>query len=128
MNKICFFFLCFLLHVTLYSQETRSNPYGEKYKDPQFNGLKIVNIIDKIGFKPFNRTNDMTKFKTAILQLSDKAYAQLNIDTWYYCSLKHEEYYQIYNLNFKPITRDIYDENCKAIIALMLIDGVVTAK
>lgn len=110
---------------SLYAQEMKTNPYGDKYDDKDFNGIKVVQVIDAAGFKPIKVTTDIKQFKSALLQLSERAYTQMNIDTWYLCSYKHEEYFQIYNLNYKSINRNFYDDNCKALIALMLIDGTI---
>lgn len=110
---------------SLCAQETKPNPYGNKYDDNDFNGLKVVQVIDASGFKPIKITTDIKQFKSVILQLSERAYTQMNIDTWYLCSYKHEEYFQIYNLNYKTVTKSYYDDNCKALIALMLIDGTI---
>ena len=110
---------------SIYAQETKPNPYGNKYDDKDFSGLKVVQVIDAAGFKPIKVTTDIKQFKSALLQLSERAYTQLNIDTWYLCSYKHEEYFQIYNMNYKAVTRNFYDDNCKDLIALMLIDGTI---
>ena len=124
--KIIQFALLFLFCFgSLCAQETKSNPYDDKYDDKDFNGVKVVQVIDVAGFKPIKVTRDIKQFKSALLQLSERAYTQLNIDTWSLCSYKHEEYFQIYNMYYKTVTRSFYDENCKALIALMLIDGTI---
>lgn len=125
MKKITFFILFFLFSFQLLSQPYKSNPYGDKYDDKNFNGLKVVQVIDISGFIPLKLTKDVRQFKSVLLQLSDRAYTQLNIDTWSLCSFKHEQYFQIYNMYYKPVTKSFYDENCKALIALMLMDGTI---
>jgi len=108
----------------LNAQETKSNPYEDKYDDKEFNGLKVTKVIEASGFKAVNYA-DLRQFKSMILQLSQRAYTQLNIDTWYLCSYKHEEYFLIYNMYYKSVTHSFYDENCKALITLMILDGTV---
>lgn len=125
MKTIKLFTVLLLCFGSVYAQETKPNPYGNKYDDKDFNALKIVSVIDAAGFKPIKVTTDLKQFKSALLQLSERAYTQINIDTWYLCSYKHEEYFQIYNMYYKTVTRTFYDENCKALIALMLIDGTI---
>lgn len=107
------------------SQELKPNPYGKKYDDIEFNALKVVQVMDACGFKPINITTDYKKFKSLILQLSERAYTQFNIDTWYLCSYKHEENFQIYNMYYKQVSRGFYDENCKGLITLMIVDGTI---
>lgn len=106
------------------SQEVKPNPYGQKYRDNVFNALKVVQVLDICGFKSLSIT-DSKQFKATILQLSDRAYNQINIDTWWLCSYKHEENFQIYNMYYKNVSKSYYDENCKALIALMLLDGTI---
>lgn len=124
MKRVALFIILFGGVLQLNAQSTKPNPYGDKYDDKDFNGLKVVQTIDIIGFKPI-RVKDIKQFKSVLLQLSDKAYTQLNIDTWYLCSYKHEEYFQIYNMYYKAITKNLYDDNCKALITLMLVDGTI---
>ncbi len=125
MKCLQLFLLLLLSFGSLCAQENKPNPYGNKYDDKDFNGVKVVQIIDAAGFKPIKVTTDMKQFKSALLQLSERAYTQINIDTWYLCSYKHEEYFQIYNMYYKTVTRSFYDDNCKALIALMLLDGTI---
>jgi len=124
MKKNIFFILFLFLSFHLIAQTYQSNPYGDKYDDKNFNGLKVVQVIDVSGFIP-KRTNDLRQFKSILLQLSDRAYTQLNIDTWSLCSFKHEQYFQIYNMYYKPVSKSFYDENCKALIALMILDDTI---
>jgi|GEM_PF-2881918 len=110
---------------SLSAQELKSNPYGNKYDDKDFNGLKVMQVIDAASFKPIKLTTDIKQFKSILLQLSERAFTQLNVDTWYLCSYKHEEYFQIYSMYYQTVTRSFYDDNCKALIALMLVDGTI---
>ena len=125
MKKVIFFIILLISLLQLKAQDTKPNPYGDKYDDKEFNALKVVQVIDACDFKPIMITTDIKQFKSLVLQLSDKAYIQYNISTWYLCSYKHEENFQIYNLYYKPVSKPFYDENCKALITLMLIDGTV---
>jgi hypothetical protein len=106
-----------------YAKSQNSN-FDSKYDDPNFNALKVVKVIDECGFKPARSTSDMRQFKSVILSLSERAYQQINIDTWAICNKKREENYLMYNMYYKPVTRNYFDENCKALITLMIIEGV----
>jgi hypothetical protein len=125
MKKLQLLLLLLFGFASMYAQETKTNPYGSKYDDKNFNGLKVVQVIDASGFKPIKITTDLKEFKSILLQLSERAYTQINIDTWYLCSYKHEEKFQIYNMYYKTVARNFYDDNCKALIALMLVDGTI---
>jgi hypothetical protein len=82
-------------------------------------------VIDESGFKPIKITQNTITFRSLVLQLDNQTIQQLNIDTWWLCSEKHEEYFQIYNMYYKPVTKAYYGANCKELIALMEIDGTV---
>ena len=125
MRGIKLFISMLLISNSLYSQSPGNNPFGDKYDDPSFEGSKIVQVIDAASFKPIKLTTDVRYFKSILLQLSQRAYTQINIDTWYLCSYKHQDYFSIYNMYYKPVSLNFYAENCKALIALMLIDGTI---
>jgi len=121
----------FILTIALFISSIgfgQSNPYGDKYDDPNFEAIKVVKVIESSGFKPSKLTSNLQEFKAIILQLSNRAYTQLNIDTWYKCSYEHEKVFNLYNLFYKPVTKSFFDENCKALCALMLIDGTLKSK
>lgn len=124
MKKYLLLFILMIIAFQLQAQEARSNPYGQKYRDNSFNAMKVVEVLDNCGFKSLS-ISDSKNFKASILQLSDRAYNQINIDTWWLCSFKHEENFQIYNMYYKKVTESYYNENCKALIALMLLDGTI---
>lgn len=121
MKYFCFLFIS-LISINLSAQD---NPYGSRYDDVDFNAMKIIRVIESSSFQPINVTTDLKQFKSALLQMPERAFKQLNIDTWYLCSYSHDENYQIYNMYYKPVTRAYYDQNCKALIALMLLDRTI---
>ena len=125
MKKNIPLFILLIISFQLLAQELKPNPFGEKYNDPNFEAMKVIKVIEPSGFKPRKMTTDMNEFKSIILQLSSRAYTQLNIDSWYLCSFKHEEYFEIYNVYYKYVPKYYYDENCKALITLMLLDGTI---
>ncbi len=120
-----YLFLITLLFFANSMTFAQSNPYGNKYDDPSFEAMKIIKVIDPSAFNPTKLTTNMKEFKSVILQLSNRAYTQINIDTWYKCSYEHEKIFNLYNLYYKTISKTFFDDNCKALIALMLIDGTL---
>ena len=121
MKKVFFLTIAFVLFFAskMYSQD--------KYDDPDFDALKIVKVIDPSGFKPFT-TSDTDKFKAVILGLSSRAFVQLNIDTWAKCTNEQERIFLLYNSLYKKVTRSYFNENCKALCALMLLDGTLKSR
>jgi hypothetical protein len=114
-----------LLTFILFSQSDENKGWSKKYYEKNLSSTLVIKIMDECGFVPAKQTKDVRDFKSTILQLSDKAFDQINIDTWYLCSNKHEENFQIFNMYYKKVTKEYYDTNCKALIALMLLDGTV---
>lgn len=121
-------FIVFLGLANLAYGQSYNNAFGSKYDDPEFSGIKVLNVLESSGFKPVKSTTDMRQFKSVILTLSERAYVQINIDTWALCSNKHEEYFLLYNMYYKPVSKDYYDTNCKGLIALMLLDGLIKSR
>ncbi len=107
------------------AQVYRGHPYGNKYYDPSFDAMKVIKVIEPAEFNPKKLTTNLNEFKSIILQLSNRAFTQLNIDSWYKCSYEHEKVYTLFNLYYKPVTKIFFDENCKSLITLMLIDGTL---
>ena len=91
-----------------YAKSQNSN-FDSKYDDPNFNALKVVKVIDECGFKPSRSTSDMRQFKSVILSLSDRAYQQINIDTWAICNKKREENYLMYNTHLLYLLLQCYN-------------------
>ena len=113
------------LFSVLFVYQAQGQGYSDKYHDKDLTGLKITRMIDSAGFIPKKLTTDIKQFKALILQLSDEAITQINIDTWYLCSRKHDENFEIYNTYYEPLTKGFFDQHCKALIALMLLDGTI---
>ncbi len=103
--------------------------YGQTGKDiylaENLTSSSMIEVLDKAEFEPQRINVEMREFKSAILQLQKGAIKQLNISTWYMCTRKYEEYFNIYNSYYKIITRAFYETNCKELNALMILDGVV---
>ncbi len=118
------FFSAFILlfGLNVFAQNQR---LSDKYMAYNLTSLSLTKVIDESGFKPRKITSDATTFRSLVLQLDNQTIQQLNIDTWWLCSQKHEENFQIYNMYYKPISKVYFDANCKELIALMEIDGTV---
>lgn len=84
-------------------------------------------LIDGIKFKPIkNAKNYSTRdMKAALLSFNSDDINQMNITSNYYCSVKHEEMYQLWNLYYPTINKSFWDKYCKGLIALMDMDGFI---
>lgn len=116
--------ISFLCSINFVFSQTKPDPkWADKYYEQELKGIDLVRLIDEYSFKPFLLTNDLKKFKTVLLQLSPQAYQQINIDSWYLCSTKHDDYFELWNMYYTKISKSVWDEKCKGLMALMCIDG-----
>jgi hypothetical protein len=92
-----------LLSPIAFSQTNPDPKWSAKYHNEKLTGVDLVRLIDEVNFKLSIIKVDMKTFKTAILQLSPEAYEQINIDSWYLCSTKHDDYFEIWNMYYMNI-------------------------
>jgi len=88
---LVFVFLC----VTSFSQIKPDPKWSEKYYDEEWKGTHLVTLMDSVKFKPFLIKTDTRTFKSLLLRLSPQAYRQMNIDSWYLCSTRHDEFFEL---------------------------------
>ena len=50
---------------------------------------------------------------------------QLNIDGWAICDYKNIDNFETYNYYYKKISRTIYNQYCKEINAIMILDDII---
>jgi hypothetical protein len=93
------------------------------HDDPNFTPTEIVKTMEIAGFKPVKRTKDLREFKILMLMLSRSIYTQVNIDTWYNCTYNQETIQMLYNTYYKSVSPSFFQRHCKALNALMIIDG-----
>ena len=120
--------LSLIITISTLTSIAQSNPYGDKYDDPSFDAIKIIKIIETADFSPVRVTKDAALFRSILLRLPSRAYTQLNIDSWYKCSFEHEQSFKIYNSYYKSVSQRFFDDNCKALVTFMLIDGTLKSK
>lgn len=82
--------------------------------------------MDEVGFQPIKLTTNTDNFKALILDSGPSVMQQLNIESWWLCSNKHEEYFILYNMYCKDVTKQYYAFHCKELICLMRIDGTAS--
>jgi len=106
--------------------------WSDKYLSEKIDGVILSDFADRIGFEPTTILRNGAKiskeqFKLVLLKMSYQAYQQIDIDAWYLCSAKHEEYFRLWNYYYPDISKSYYDTHCKKLIALMLFDSTAEA-
>ena len=108
-----------------YAQLTpKQEQWHNKYSDKDYTGAELSKIVDIVKFVP-NRSDAEKSpkfFKACLLSMPDQGIEQLNRDANYLCAIKHEDYYEIWNMFYTKIKKDTWDVSCKALLALMLLD------
>jgi|ERR1017187_7348367 hypothetical protein len=131
MKKIVLFFLLAAMSHIAFSQSQIDEKWSKQYYDEKYKALDLMKLIDATKFKPTSkemRGTDIKYFKAAILQLSDPAIEQMNRDARYLCSIKHDDYFEVWNMFYTKITKDYWDKNCKGLLCLMCLDNTANAK
>jgi len=134
--------LVFLLILSLTSKYCHSqnsfqdiDPKWDRYYDQNPSGIEehyqasdFISVIDKVGFIP-NRDlykGDINYFKKLLLKLDIADLNQLKMTGNYYSrTLKHDDYFNLYNLTYKQVTKAIWDQYCPFLLPLMELDQTI---
>lgn len=130
-----FFASCFsvIIFLNVSAQKTESE-YKEYYRQFDWRASDLVSAMDTlIKYTDFKfvknlKNSDMKSVKASILNLQPDAIKQINIDGWYFCSVKHEDLFNLWNLYYKKIDRKGFESYCVIMMFLMNIDGVFISK
>lgn len=103
--------------ITTYSQNEEFTTYDLKkvMETIQFKGSGRLK-----GYSPqkINQFLNMVESNSGLLK-------QLNIDGWAICDYKKIDNFETYNYYYKKISRATYNENCKEINAIMILDDII---
>lgn len=122
------FWLIFFCYssTSIKSQSKTEDDWFKKYSgEVDWEAKNYIGLIDFIGWKPVKamKQYDVKDVKATFLLLSAPQIRQMNMDGTYYCSYKHEEMYQLWNLYYPKISQEYWDKYCKGFIALLSFDG-----
>jgi hypothetical protein len=112
-----------------FAQRTEAE-YKEYYRQFNWSASDLVAALDTlIKYTDFKfvkglKNSDMKSVKATILNLQPDALKQINIDGWYYCSTKHEDLFNLWNLYYTRIDRKGFENYCVIMMFLMKIDGI----
>lgn len=95
----------------------------------EFTAIDLKNIANTIDWSPAKNFKGVSKEKMNLFFLeinNDTALIkQINIDSWGICDYNKIDNLELYNYYYKDISRSFYNNNCKEINALLLIDGII---
>lgn len=87
---------------------------------------KIAKIVDfkfENNLKGMSQKQVLTMFN--IIESDSSMLKQINIDSWSVCYNSKIDNFEIYNAYYNRISRSTFDNYCKELNALMMIDGTV---
>lgn len=137
MNKKIFFIVICLLPLSIHAQQfpnisSKWDAYYTNNPSPiekAYSASDFIKVMDYVGFVPSNRKYKAYPdfFKKALLALGAQELRQMMIDGSYYSrSMKHDDYFQLYNLTYHKISKQTWDDWCAYLIPLMSLDDVIT--
>jgi hypothetical protein len=106
----------------------KNRPSGIETK---FNSADFISVTESVNFIPVKRLNslikgDMTLFRKVLLNLDLESLEQMSITGNFYSrSKKHDDFFYLYNSNYKQISKENWDRYCPYLIPLMELDGTV---
>lgn len=129
MRVIITVFLVVLSYSTVKAQKTERE-YSDYYRQYESSASDIVDGLDNLNqagyvFVKALKGADLKKVKAAVLNLPVAAVKQMNIIGQYYCSVKHEDCFKLWNLYYKPISRESFDSYCVVLVFMMQMDKVL---
>jgi hypothetical protein len=135
--KFCIILFIVLKSSFAFSQDYKDylSPYWDSYYDNHPSGIEqnyqatdFIKIIDYVSFSPkasYLEGNVML-LKKGLLKFEFAALRQMMITGDFYSrSKKHDDYFQLYNLTYKSISKEVWDAYCPYLISLMEIDGTI---
>lgn len=130
--------LC-LLNTKMYSQSNfnidrlwdnyyNTNPSGI---ENNYSASDYINVIEKVNFIPVRKelNGSSQLLKRVLLTLGADSLRQMMITGNYYSrTIKHNDYFNLYNMTYSQINKDTWNKLCPYLIPLMDLDGTLNLK
>jgi hypothetical protein len=123
--------LVFFIFCIAYSNAQISQKWDIYYKnnpsgiENNFSASTFIEVINFVGFQSKTYKPEAS-FKKILLMLPFEGLQQMMITGDYYSrTIKHDDYFELYNLNYIKISKQNWDSYAPYLLPLMQIDGVV---
>ncbi len=138
MNKILFLLALLLCNIS-FSQVTKDiDPKWDNYykENPSrvydhYQGTDFIAVIEKVGFVPISKLfeKNVNFLKRMLLTFTQDQLELLSSEGWYYSrTFKHDDYFYLYNMTYKKLTKEVWNLYCPYLIPLMNLDGIIDLK
>jgi len=119
-----------MISMGLFSQSaTNSNKdsLNKIYVNQNWTATDYADLVDKINFrfKFQNKEDDSRTIMANFFQMDNASLWKLNKDGLTKCSTNHESLYKLWEKTYDHVTKDFWDKNCKGLIVLMILDGII---
>lgn len=121
-------YLLILILTGIFSFQTKAqkteSEYSDYYGQHELTASNFVDALDNLKqagyiFVKALKDTDIKTIKAAILNMPVAAVKQMNITGQYYCSVKHEDCFKLWNLYYKSMSRENFDSYCVPLIFIM---------
>lgn len=99
--------------------------------ESNFESSDFVDVIERVNFIPVKKelNGNQQLLKRVLLMFSPADLKQMQITGNYYSrTTKHDDYYRLYNMVYKPISKDDWNKLCPYLIPIMDLDGTINLR
>ena len=140
LNFKTFILAVLLLTITSYSAKSQSyteylSPYWDSYYKSKPSGIEdafkasdFIRVLEEVEFIPNSQllNKDFNSLKRFLLSLDYPSLKQLMITGDFYSRTKmHDDYYTLYKMTYRYITKSEWDKFCPYLIPIMELDKTV---
>mgnify|MGYP000269901654 CR=1 FL=1 len=126
-KKLIVFFICFITYTNAQISQKWDNYYSSNPSgiENDYTASKFIEVINYVGFQS-KIYKPESSFKKILLMMPYEGLRQMMITGNYYSrTIKHDDYFELYNLNYNKISKEIWNLYAPYLLPLMQIDGVV---
>lgn len=130
---VCLVLTCNLITTAQVANQNVDPKWENFYKNhpihEHFQATDYIRVLDATGFMPKSTIldKDINFLKKILLRFDQDDLRQLMINGWYHSrTYKHDDYFLIYNLNYKKISKEMWDQYCPYLLPIMDFDQTLT--
>jgi hypothetical protein len=131
MKKIILITFLLVSSLSIAQISSKWDNYYDKYPSgiqQRYSSSDFIDVMEQVGFVPsyYKVKGDTKTFKKVLLSFPTKALKQMSISGNYYSrTIKHDDYFQLYNLTYKPVSATIWRKFSPYLIPLMEVDQLI---
>lgn len=99
--------------------------------ESNFESSDFVDVVERVNLIPVRKefNGNQQLLKRVLLMFSPADLKQMQITGNYYSrTTKHDDYFRLYNMVYKPINKDEWNKLCPYLIPIMDLDGTINLR